>query len=422
MFSLMGLLFGSMIIPSFAQMTYEPGLTVTTNESNYNQGNNIIISGKVSRVIPDALITIQLWKGGDIINIDQLVPDQDGTFSNTLNSRGPMWTQGTYVVRAIYGDQDIAKTLFKLGSFKPTDSSTFFTEDSSETKISVKMNGNDKFYLNLPNQIVRATVEIQNYSPSDGIYFMKITHIPTKTIVKESEITPRYSGNGLWDAQIGYLLLETNTKSLNQTLTGKYMLQINTLQGSKTSNTSFSIFKSEHDLPISTPELSTPSKVSINARVDKISYQQGETIQVTGTVSEILFGYAIGISIFSPDDKDVDIIQTLPNHDRTFSYNFDTRKNLYPENGKYNIQLIYGTEDLSKNIFFTFDNSTVVSPEPILEGEPDSGIKSPPESEKPTFPEWEKNIMQWYLDGKISGDELLLNFQYLVKNEIVKHD
>jgi hypothetical protein len=422
MVCLIGILFGSMIITSFAQTAYEPGLTVTTNESSYNQGNNIIISGKVSRVIPDALITIQLWKGGDIINTDQIEPDQDGNYSNTLNSRGPMWTQGTYVVRAIYGDQDIAKTLFKLGSFKPTDTSTFFTEDSSETKISVKMNGNDKFYLNLPNQIVRATVEIQNYSPSDENYFMKITHIPTKTIVKESEIMPRYSGNGLWGAQIGHPLFETNTKSLNQTLTGKYMLQINTLQGSKSSSTQFSIFKSEHDLSISTPEPSTPSKVSINARVDKSSYQQGETIQVTGTVSEILFGYAIGISIFSPDDKDVDIIQTLPNPDRTFSYNFHTNKNLYPENGKYKIQLIYGTEDLSKNIFFTFDNSTVVTPEPILEAEPNSGIKPSSGLEKSTFPEWGKNIMQWYLDGKISGDELFLNFQYLVENKIIKSD
>lgn len=412
----------SMVTYSFAQTAYVPGLTVTTNESSYNQGDKIIISGKVSHVIPNALIRIQLWKGGDIVYADKLEPDPDGNYSNTFSTKDPMWTQGTYVVRAIYGDQNIAKTLFILGHFKPTEKFKFFTTDSLDSKISVKMEGGDKFYLNSPNQLIRAFVEIQNKSPSDRHYYMKVIHDPTKKILKDSEIFPMYSGNDLWATHIGYPLLETDPKILNQTLTGKYTIQISTLNGDKTASTQFSIFKSQYDSSISTPEFALPPKVSISANTDKRSYHQGEPIKVTGDVSEILFGYAIGLTVISPNNKGLSINQTLPNSDGSFSYNFDTNKNLFKENGSYKIQLIYGTEDLSRDLFFIYDNSTITSSEPTLEPELIPEIELSPELEKSIFPVWVKNIMRWYLDGVISENELASNFQYLVKEEIIKFD
>ena len=70
--------------------------------------------------------------------------------------------------------------------------------------ITVQMDGPSIFYLNESNQIIRASVEIQNYTPSDGIYFMKVTHLQTKKVMKDFEIYPKQSGNEMWSVQIAY--------------------------------------------------------------------------------------------------------------------------------------------------------------------------------------------------------------------------
>ena len=87
--------------------------------------------------------------------------------------------------------------LIILGIIAIFSSGVAFAE--SDPVITVKMNGPSTFYLDEPNQIIRATVEIQNYSPSgDGIYFMKVTHLPTQKVMKDFEIYPKASGNDLW--------------------------------------------------------------------------------------------------------------------------------------------------------------------------------------------------------------------------------
>ena len=75
--SLIGILLISMSSYSFSQSNYVPGLTVTTNDKSYDEGDTIVISGKVSSVIDDTPIIIQLWKDSDIIDISQMNPDQD---------------------------------------------------------------------------------------------------------------------------------------------------------------------------------------------------------------------------------------------------------------------------------------------------------------------------------------------------------
>ena len=43
--------------------------------------------------------------------------------------------------------------------------------DSAETVVTVQMDGPSEYYSSEPNQIIRANVEIQNYSPSDWNLF-----------------------------------------------------------------------------------------------------------------------------------------------------------------------------------------------------------------------------------------------------------
>ncbi len=120
------------------------------------------------------------------------------------------------------------------------------------------MNGPSTFYLDESSQIIRATVEIQNYTPSDGIYFMKVTHLPTQRVMKDFDIYPKPSGNSLWSVQIAYPFLESDIKIGDQAFLGEFEIHIRTEYGSQTASTTFSIFEYTYG-PESIPEItSTP--------------------------------------------------------------------------------------------------------------------------------------------------------------------
>jgi len=135
--------------------------------------------------------------------------------------------------------------------------------DSTETVVTVQMDGPSTFYSSEPNQIIRATVEIQNYTPSDGIYFLKITHLPTQIIIKDSELFPRPAANELWVAQIAFPFLESDIKFGDQTLFGEFEIHVRAEFASQTASTKFSIFEYRYG-PESTPEPEPESQTQID--------------------------------------------------------------------------------------------------------------------------------------------------------------
>jgi hypothetical protein len=293
-FGLLGILIISMGGFSFAQTT-DPELTVTTNNGSYDEGDMIVISGKASVETEEATILIQIWKGGDMVNIGQINSNRNGDYTHTIIAEGPTWSQGTYVVRASYGEEGIAETIFTFGNSVLLDDSPSPPIDSSGTNIMINMD-EDTFYLDSQNQIVRASVEIQNYTPSDGVYFMKVTHLPTQKVLKDFEIYPKASGNDLWSVQIAYPILESDIKIGNQTLEGEFEIHISTEYGSQTASIIFSIFESpsndqpqttlvENADPISEPSVET---ISEEPSVETISEEPSvETISEEPSVETI---------------------------------------------------------------------------------------------------------------------------------------
>ncbi len=94
---------------------------------------------------------------------------------------------------------------------------------------------------------------------------------------------------------------------------------------------------------------------------DKTSYSEGETIMVTGEVSEILFGYAISVMTLAPNGNIVSIDQVMVNQDKTFSTELSAGGALMKQSGEYTIQVLYGTENRQAETSFTFGGSSVVS-------------------------------------------------------------
>jgi len=118
--------------PSFAQ---EPLLSVNVSNNSFEEGETIVISGKVSTIILETPVTIQIFNEGNLIEIAQLVIAQDGSFTHTIIAQGPQWqNEGDYTVRALYGEGNIAETNFEF--FKELtiiDTSDFFEVDAGSS-------------------------------------------------------------------------------------------------------------------------------------------------------------------------------------------------------------------------------------------------------------------------------------------------
>ena len=83
-------------------------LTVQTDDDNYDEGDTIVISGQIETIIGDTQVTLQLFRGGNMVEIAQIQVSTDGNYSHTIIAEGHLWQ-----------NQDLA-------SFQDTKITTFF--------------------------------------------------------------------------------------------------------------------------------------------------------------------------------------------------------------------------------------------------------------------------------------------------------
>ena len=92
-------------------MAYGEKLTLSTDSSSYEKGTTIEVSGLISDYdASDPLNVYQITlrvvdTKNNIITVSQFDPNDDGTFSTSINSDGPTWKfDGDYVIMLNYGD------------------------------------------------------------------------------------------------------------------------------------------------------------------------------------------------------------------------------------------------------------------------------------------------------------------------------
>ena len=101
--------------PAFAETSI---ISVQTDDSNYDEGDTILISGTVTTIIGDTPVTLQLFKQGNMVQVAQFAVAQDGNFSHTIIAEGPQWkNEGTVTINAGYGGQE---TELNIEFFKNT--------------------------------------------------------------------------------------------------------------------------------------------------------------------------------------------------------------------------------------------------------------------------------------------------------------
>ena len=196
---------------AFAQ---ESLIIVETDESNYQEGDTIVISGEVATIIGETQITMQLFKGANMVEIAQIKVSQDGNYVHTIIAQGPLWKNlGDYTVRTVYGENNIAETSFSYTSeLQTTETTKEFPVDAGDSGtfdikytirgglvesidiepenlgLSVKINSsnNGKIILELPREFIDS--EKQNGKDEEFIILINDVQTTYEEIQSDSEI------------------------------------------------------------------------------------------------------------------------------------------------------------------------------------------------------------------------------------------
>ncbi len=140
-FALSAILIASIgMAPAFGQSP----IVVTTDKASYSEGETILITGEVSRLLGGyALAVTVIAPNGNLVSIDQLTVGADKKFSTSVAAGGAlMKIEGTYTVTVQYGDnkRNSATTSFEFGGSTATPPSEV-VEESNVTDTTVSVSG-----------------------------------------------------------------------------------------------------------------------------------------------------------------------------------------------------------------------------------------------------------------------------------------
>ncbi len=132
-------------------------ISVQTDDSNYVEGDIVVVSGNVSIIIGSTPITFQLFLGDSLVDIAQITVAQDGSYSHTVIAEGPLWKKtGDYLIRVSYGEGNIAEAEF---SYTPKSASI-------ETTTIFEINAGNQGTFDVEYTIKGGTVKDMIVDPS----------------------------------------------------------------------------------------------------------------------------------------------------------------------------------------------------------------------------------------------------------------
>ena len=151
-------------------------ISVQTDNGNYDEGDTIVISGKVITLIGDTEVTLQLFQEGNLISIDQIKVAQDGNYSTTINAWGPLWqNSGEYIIKVVYGEDNVAEAIF---NYTPTSDILEITDD-------MEVSAGDSGTFDIRYTIRGGTIETIDVDPENFGLLVKINSLDDGKIILE---------------------------------------------------------------------------------------------------------------------------------------------------------------------------------------------------------------------------------------------
>jgi len=106
---------------AFAQedMLSSQKIVLMADNTAYQEGDVITITGSVEKVIPGMPISLQVFFEKNLIQVSQVRVSQDGEFTDTFTAAGPQWhNEGDVIIRANYGGDTSTELIISF--FKDT--------------------------------------------------------------------------------------------------------------------------------------------------------------------------------------------------------------------------------------------------------------------------------------------------------------
>ena len=153
-----------------------------------------------------------------------------------------------------------------------------WTDWQKETEINVAIIGDSVINLDSTERLIRAYVEIINFDPRDGYYFMHVVQPVTGKTIAEQEILIREKGNDIAGADVAYLLNDDVIIENGTSIKGDYEIQITSQHGNEIGNAIFSVIKP------SDPEVDLNIE---NDLVEPSNPDESDDVTTTDTESEV---------------------------------------------------------------------------------------------------------------------------------------
>ena len=149
-FFLFTLIISLSISPAFAQEVTGQVLTASTDNTAYQHGDIITVTGEVKKILPSTPIILQIFFERTQVDVAQVDVSKNGKFSATFVAAGPLWIKdGTAVIRISYGG-NVSETTFD-----------FFTQMTENDFVSnYEVNIPDSGTFDIPYTIKGGTVEL----------------------------------------------------------------------------------------------------------------------------------------------------------------------------------------------------------------------------------------------------------------------
>lgn len=189
----------------------------------------------------------------------------------------------------------------------------------------------------------------------------------------------------------------------------------------------------------------------ITIKSDQPSYNYGDTVTLTGYVTNPPDSTVLTLRVFNPGQNLIKIEQILLAPDGTFTISFHITGSIWSSAGKYTIEARSGLiSPVTTTFYFTRVTGTMLQPTdqqstftstastaPTMPTRPGTSptIPSPPapiptpppspvnSSSIPTTPEkipnWVKAIFGYYAQGNLSDDDFVQALQFLIKQGII---
>ena len=151
-------------------------ISLSTNNDTFYLGDYIVAFGSVDTVFEDMPITLQVYYGSALIDVDQVPVASDGTFAARFNADGQQWKEeGTYSIRAFYTANIIAETTFEFYNEVADKSSAIFPVDipnSGTFDVGYTIIGGE--VKNIEMDLERYSILIQTSMDGNGNLILKL--------------------------------------------------------------------------------------------------------------------------------------------------------------------------------------------------------------------------------------------------------